>query len=606
MSPALVPPLLPPLYVLPSAPLLPPLGPERIRFRRPPEVPATESLPPAEQYAASPLAGLVAHFTALVAEPGTPAGYIDANNVKVGTDGQQAAARSGRAYFVTVKATMLVIDCDDGALIPVLDELAALLRAERLEPIRVGSGGADRQHLFGLIDDPRTMRRYVERIRGLGYAPRLEVRSTIRPPLSPHRRGKPVRLLSPEDPAEAIAALTPRLPKPLAPKWMQFLRHGAPEGQRSEQIQGLALAAVNAGWTFGQLYQELMNPTHHGGAKIQNRPDAERYLEHCWESAEDLARRRPPVRDRSIVLALIAGMRRRVETWPWPKRAGETYRRVLTAYLTLAERSGKLVFAASVREVADLAGVSIRAVADATKWLQYEGWLRLHKGYQRGTTDAASWRVKTPSCAELSTEQVRRLALAGLRRPSRDNQYQTGRLGTVTGTPHRDAQENADTGNGAASRRGAESRKRRGLPALSLATESVTGTPQSDVRAIESVTATPHDLWRAEGLGTRAGGLYRLLDATTPVAAKELALKIGCRPQAVRRQLVGKLGRHGLAVQDLKHIGWLRGDGDLDLVAAELGVAGKGAAQREEHQRQRETFRDRLAGGDLRRRKDGR
>jgi hypothetical protein len=366
------------------------------------------------------------------------------------------------------------------------------------------------------------------------------------------------------------------------------------------------LAAVNAGWTVGQFYQELMNPAHRGGAKIQNRPDAERYLERCWESAEELAQRRPPVQDRPATLALIARMRRRVETWPWPMRAGETYRRVLTAYLTVAERSGKLVFAASIREVADLAQVSIRAVEDATKWLQHEGWLRLHKGYQRGTTDAASWRVKFRPGAELSAEQVRRLTLAGLRGPSRNNQYQGVRLGTVTGTPQRDAQENAETGTGVVSRLGAESRKRRGLPAVLLATESVTGTPQGDVRATESVTATPHDLWRAEGLGARAGGLYRLLNATTPIAAKELALMIGCRPQAVRRQLVGKLGRHGLAVQDLEHIGWLRGDGDLDVVATELGVAGKGAAQREEHQRQRVTFRDRLAGGDLRRTTDGR
>jgi hypothetical protein len=40
-----------------------------------------------------------------------------------------------------------------------------------------------------------------------------------------------------------------------------------------------------------------------------------------------------------------------------------------------------------------------QAVVDATRWLEPEGWLRLHKGYQPGTAEAAAWRVKfPPSC----------------------------------------------------------------------------------------------------------------------------------------------------------------------------------------------------------------
>jgi hypothetical protein len=518
---------------------------------------------------------LVRRFAELVAEPGTPASYLDLENQKTGIDSLQAASQSRRAYFVVVRATILAMDCDGAALVPVLETIAAQLIADGLVPVMVLSGGEGRRHLFCLILDPRTMRAYKAHVRGLGHGRDLEVRPTIRPPLSPHRLGLPVALLSPEDPAEAIAALTPPRPKPLAPMWMDFLRHGAPEGQRSEKIQGLALAAVNAGWTFGQFYCAMMAPANRGGEKVQVRHDAERYLEHAWESAETLAKRKPAVQDRPEALAVIARIRRRVATWPWPTRAGETYRRVLVAYLIIAQRAGKLVFAASVREVAARAGVGIHAVVKATKWLRSEGWLRLQRGYLHGTTDAAIWRARFPSGAALTLEQLRRHTLRGL--PG-DTQYQGGRLESVSGRPQ--------------------------------GTESVPGEPQRDAQEneTESVpgTGASHDLWRPGGLGARAGSIYRMLDATTPISAKELALRIGCRPQAVRRQLVPKLGRYGLAVQDVQGIGWCRGDADLDAVAAELGVAGKGAAQRDEHIIQRIQFKQRLDEGGLGRRRDGR
>jgi hypothetical protein len=319
---------------------------------------------------------LVSRFAQLVAAPGTRATYIDSENKKAGSDSPEAASRSGRAFFVVVRDTILAIDCDRADLVAVLEGIKAQLIADGLVPLVDQSGGEGRRHLFCLILDPRTMRAYREHVNRLGHRPHLEVRPFIRPPLSPHRRGLPVALLDPEDPAEALAALTPTRPKDLSPEWMEFLHHGAPVGQRSTKIQGCALAAVNAGWTFGDYYWAMVDPANRGGEKIQGRRDAERYLERAWENAVARAKRNPPVQDRSEAIALIARMQRRVETWPWPKRAGETYRRVFGAYVTIAERTGKLVFAAGVREVADLAGVSVRAVVDAKKWLQREGWLR--------------------------------------------------------------------------------------------------------------------------------------------------------------------------------------------------------------------------------------
>jgi hypothetical protein len=518
---------------------------------------------------------LVRRFAELVAEPGTPASYIDQENKKSGSDSLEAASRSRRAYFVVVRDTILAIDCDCDQLVPVLDEIKAMLIGEGLGPLILLSGGEGRRHLFCLILDPRTMRVYKEHVYQLGHGTQLEVRPTIRPPLSPHRLGLRVALLSPEDPAEAIAALTPQRPKALAAEWMDFLRNGAPVGKRSEKIQGLALAAVNAAWAFGDFYQAMM--ANRGGEKVHGRRDAERYLERAWESAVGLAQRKPPVKDRPEALALIARMRSRVETWPWPKRAGETYRRVLGAYLSIAKRSGKLHVAASVRDVADGGEVSIGAAMKATRWLQREGWLRLHQGYQRGTMEAAIWRVQFPSGSALSLEQVLRHSLPSAR--SVNTRYQGGRLRTVHGT---DKMSDPPAGRA----------------------ESVHGTGEmaGDTESVHG-TGTSHDVWRTDGLGARAGGIYRRLAPQEPISVSALALEFMVREKTVRHQL-RRLRTHGLAVK--RPSGWLRGDADLDAVATELGVAGKGAAQRDEHRIQRIQFKKRLDEGGLRRRTDGR
>jgi hypothetical protein len=89
---------------------------------------------------------LVRRFAELVAEPGTPASYIDHENKKTGSDSLEAASLSHRAYFVVVRDTILAIDCDSDQLVPVLNGINALLIGDGLVPVVLLSGGAGRRH----------------------------------------------------------------------------------------------------------------------------------------------------------------------------------------------------------------------------------------------------------------------------------------------------------------------------------------------------------------------------------------------------------------------------------------------------------------------------
>ncbi len=151
---------------------------------------------------------IVRNFALKVATPGSQAMFLDEDNRNAGFASIAEAARNGRPFCVDVRLTILALDGDDPTLQPELEKVAADLRAEGFEPVLVLSGGTGRHHLFCLITDPRAKRAYRDRVHRLGFGSRLEVRPKIRPPLSPHRHGLPVALLRPDDPAEALAALT--------------------------------------------------------------------------------------------------------------------------------------------------------------------------------------------------------------------------------------------------------------------------------------------------------------------------------------------------------------------------------------------------------------
>src|SRR5262249_36788697 len=153
-----------------------------------------------------------------------------------------------------------------------------------------------------------------KRYRATASAIGLDVRKTIRPPLSPHRLGLPVRLRAPEDPAEALNALCTATLRPLSSEMTallrdgDFTRHGGYRS-RSETILGIALAAVNAGWIEHEFFEALMDPEPRAGDKIRGRRDRRAYVARCWKKATEKSAASPAIQDRAGARAKLGHLR---------------------------------------------------------------------------------------------------------------------------------------------------------------------------------------------------------------------------------------------------------------------------------------------------------
>ena len=109
------------------------------------------------------------------------------------------AVCDGVCFFVQVRQDMLVADFDRPDDAPPAEQLCTFLRQEGLLPVLVASGQPGHRHVFCKVPEDRW-----DAARRLAKVLRADVRASIRPPLTPHRQGLVVHLLSPTDPMEAV------------------------------------------------------------------------------------------------------------------------------------------------------------------------------------------------------------------------------------------------------------------------------------------------------------------------------------------------------------------------------------------------------------------
>jgi predicted ArsR family transcriptional regulator len=104
-----------------------------------------------------------------------------------------------------------------------------------------------------------------------------------------------------------------------------------------------------------------------------------------------------------------------------------------------------------------------------------------------------------------------------------------------------------------------------------------------------------HDLWRNRiGLGKNAYRVHRALNGAPGASVKQLAVGLGLDPRTVKNHL-DRLHASGLVDQDDDC--WFVTRANLDFVAADIGSLGRGEAQRQLHDRQRQAFDNRNTSG---------
>jgi hypothetical protein len=179
-----------------------------------------------------------------------------------------------------------------------------------------------------------------------------------------------------------------------------LLKHGDQSGRyasRSEVVQAIVLAAVNAGWPFERALFFLADPRNLGGAKVQQiaeeegRQRARAYVRRSWKRAQERVTSSPAFRDRDDARKVVQQIEQHADAIAWPGKAGSTDRAVLQAHLDLARELGLLTYGASDRFIGERAGTRYATANKAHKRLVARGWLtRLQKG--KGPK-ASTWRL---------------------------------------------------------------------------------------------------------------------------------------------------------------------------------------------------------------------
>lgn len=464
----------------------------------------------------------VEELATAVSRPGGNALLITPDNQSGGWTSIREAARSGRSFAVDVAPTVLAVDQDDPDAWPDLERLKQHLEELGIEPVVVASGRPGHHHLFARLGAEESVSELARRAKELS----LDVRRTIRPPLSPHRLGYPTALLSPGTVRAAVAALRPRRPWAPQGKWGSLLRHGdvwgryphASEGRtdRSRVIQALAQAAVNDNVSCGELFAALIAPENAAGEKVREIA-RRRGLAAAWSYVERSYRKaagRPAVRELAErVRGLVAASRSAAEARPerWRGTGGATDWQVLQVLHEIALESGRATFDASVRLVAERAGIHRSTASKAIRRLVRSGWL-----VEAGRND----RYRT-----------KRYGLAVVARDTGE-----------TNIPH--------------------------TP------------PYEDAMYVSDLT---RDVWRWGGLGLSAKRIWEQLNEV-PVSTVDLAERCGLSRRSVQRHLKA-LSRWGLALRDRD--GWVRGPVGPEDIAHLLPTEGLSERQRQDHRVER-------------------
>lgn len=331
-----------------------------------------------------------------------------------------SALGSGRPYAVFVadldgyRCTPLDFDVLKGDAAADANACAAMLRLVGIRHAEAVSGPSGGRHILITWQERIPARLVAQLARELRTRYRtldiggLTNPSTgcIRPPLAPHRLGGRSRPIGNAE--TALTALMVANPVGAFDDWLDLIggdcprvgrriavliRDGDPAGRYKSNSEA-RIAATVAYRIAGATEQEWLQAME--GSPLTVRPDGR----HCtnlageWRRAGEIALRLPTIRNRQDAQVRIGQVRAFVlgNHEEWRGKAGATDRQVILGHLSLASRIGKVEYDASVREIAELAGVSAKTVVTAQRRLVERGYLRHMKG-PRPVGAANSWRL---------------------------------------------------------------------------------------------------------------------------------------------------------------------------------------------------------------------
>lgn len=349
----------------------------------------------------APSKALVAEFATAVGRRGDRVLLLHEDNEGDQWVSLPEAVALGAPFTTNYRPELLVVDADKPGSATATESLAQAMKAQGLTPVLWASGRPDHRQLVVRVPDLRERRRWAATAKAKG----MDVRRRSRPPLSPHRLGLSVRLVDPEDPCRALAALRPTWVPPerqrLTERTWRRLRFGDPsKPSGSEVVYAIAMGMVAKGWRKEQAYRTLLDPKNEGGAALRRRfgkrseRGARAWFDRVWGTAEEYVAANPPVQapgDPYEIRMDLTTMLAEADTWPWPTAQyrstmhsgvlfsvrGTIMRRCLEGIIKIGIKAATTTPYASHRHLLDVSGIgSSHSLSKALIALEEMGWIR--------------------------------------------------------------------------------------------------------------------------------------------------------------------------------------------------------------------------------------
>lgn len=319
-----------------------------------------------------------------------------------------------QAFLVRVRGDLLVCDIDGEDAPHRAKRLRGSMVAAGLCPVVWASGTPGHRQLLVCIPRNRERKRWRERSKAMG----MDVKTMVRPPLSPHRMGRPVSLVYPDTVEEALEHLgrwevTDADDRYLTSRTFKLLRYGDENADQSVLTLQIAMGACAKGWSANRTYNALLSEQNLGGLGLRKRIEkgsAQRaaawFFEYVWPRAEEYVASNPPITDITDARLAIHALRLQADECEWRNvpityrgeevgvRGASVYKLVLGA-CDIALKAGRIDVSISQRQFAEAAGLGSReTVRKALLGAQKLGWLRLlTKGKGRQPSE---WRLLVP------------------------------------------------------------------------------------------------------------------------------------------------------------------------------------------------------------------
>ena len=338
-----------------------------------------------DAYALDPDQQGVLALAQAVSEQSGRAGVLDPDNRVTEWVRIERAVHRGVTFVVRLASHIVGCDFDLPEELRCLPAVRSFLTSRALAFVEVESGRVGHRHLF-IVTTPtkrEALMAEIAEIAGAGVP-----RRDLRPPLSPHRHGLMVSLVSPATVEEALTLLRVGVGSGrLTERTFRRLRQGDATGRYpsdSEVEMAVMTGMADRGWHSERVYKALSNPRNQGGAKTQRLAQergerfARAYVSSSYAKACEFVARRPAFGDRQEVIAALCSQRMRVEDALWSGSAGQKKQQVMLALIDMAVEYGSVYVHPGLRHLSEVVGLAENTVNNVLKVLVKDRWLRKH------------------------------------------------------------------------------------------------------------------------------------------------------------------------------------------------------------------------------------